>query len=50
MTVENYLAEAVALAGWMRSRTVGILTTISLILSACLITYAITKVALLIVE
>jgi hypothetical protein len=31
----------IGMAGWMRSRTAGILTTIFAILSACLITYAI---------
>jgi hypothetical protein len=34
----------VGMAGWMRSRIAGILTTILAIISACLITYAITSV------
>jgi hypothetical protein len=34
----------ISLAGWLRSRTAGILTTIFGLFSACLITYAIGKV------
>ncbi len=44
MTVENYLAETAALAGlagimagWMRSRITGILTTVFAVISTCLI-------------
>ena len=34
----------ISMAGWMRSRTAGLLTTIFALLSACLITYAIGSV------
>jgi hypothetical protein len=34
----------IGMAGWMRSRTAGLLTTIFALLSACLITYAIGSV------
>jgi len=34
----------IGMAGWMRSRTAGILTTIFAVISACLITYAIGSV------
>jgi hypothetical protein len=34
----------IGMAGWMRSRTAGILTTIFALISACLITYAIGSV------
>jgi len=34
----------IGMAGWMRSRTAGILTTIFVMISACLITYAIGSV------
>lgn len=34
----------VGLAGWLRSRVAGILTTVFAVISACLITYAIGKV------
>ena len=51
MSIDNYLAEAAALAalagimaGWIRSRTAGILTTVFTVISACLIIYAIGSV------